>query len=659
MIKDEILSLDQIEKEYSFIFESAKEDRYFCSCGEQFISSNEEEILDLQHILEEESDSDELYSGIYKDIKLSLDKKVNCPHCDKNYNNPEIKRKLISIGEYFISGYEFQETDTDLIIYYSKSCPGLAKRELEDNTIEYKILFDESIKYIRFEKNSKKLFYREFGDSTEEEFGLDKVILYINKFFVLETEKVIDVYKLHMYINRLANFVSDTRNGNIVHEFLEFIRNTPNEVGTNFIKKLLSIFYGIIKYSNLSTIALTKSSQFLFELMVECEIPSTKEMEESGATSPVNIFNFLVNKYINKLNEEVNQDNKEAHDFTYKSKSRVEYDKDDSDKSDGDTDYKIINEESEANYIIRQNKSYKGGKVVNSDGKFQVLDAVEDGTISKFIFKKIDNFSQYKQIIKYFKFYDKKGVIALLQKYDLDLLTNAIDAFYFRGKMEPGELDRVLQIIDSFLETRFFFKDYKNIKDFSFVEYDDAKLMMEVMEFDPKKHFNKINTYDELVEYHDNLVKFYKVRSEIEKSGAIEDFVSKFRFLETKGKGDYDGPLDIVLFDTAGKIMKEGPEMRHSASEYAVNVAQGTYLMGSVFDRDPNRPAKEMERYTIGFKYDSKYKELIFDQVKGFANALGSNRFKRLVMDYLTDKDISFQPIRDLRLKEESGDEII
>ena len=35
------------------------------------------------------------------------------------------------------------------------------------------------------------------------------------------------------------------------------------------------------------------------------------------------------------------------------------------------------------------------------------------------------------------------------------------------------------------------------------------------------------------------------------------------------------------------------------------------------------------------------------------AKALGSNRFKRLMMDYLTEKDISFQPIRDLRLREE------
>lgn len=109
MIKNTIINLDAINSEYSFIFVKTSEDRYFCNCGEQFVSKNEEEVLELQHVLGAESDEDEVYGGIYKDIKLSLDKKINCPHCKKNYNDPDIKRKLIPLGEYFISGYEFQE----------------------------------------------------------------------------------------------------------------------------------------------------------------------------------------------------------------------------------------------------------------------------------------------------------------------------------------------------------------------------------------------------------------------------------------------------------------------------------------------------------------------------------------------------------------------
>jgi len=639
-MKNDIINLEDIKSEYSFYSPELDGDKYFCNCGDSFISSHEEEVLDLEQAL---AGDDEMQS-LYKDIKLSLDKKIECPHCNKNYNDPDIRMKLIPVGEYFISGYEFEETETHLMIYYAKSKP-----ELEGDGINFK----ELVKYISFEKENNKLKFKDFGDSSEVEFDLDRVNHYVERFLTSDTNKIIDFYKLHMYINRLANFVSDTNNSNIVSDFLMFIRNKPNEVGVGYIKKLLSIFYGIIKYSNLSTIALTKGSQFLYDLMTECDIPSSKEMEESGATSPVKIFNFLVTKYINKLNQEVNEDDKESHDFAYKSKQKIEYEQDQN-KDEENLKYEIKSDDTDASYKVRENKGYKSGKVVRVDGKYQVLDAVEDGTISKFIYNHITNFAQYKQIIKYFKFYDKKGVIAMLQKHDLALITRAIDIIYFRDKMEPGELDRVLQIIETFVEGRFFFKDYNNIKEFSFVEYDDARMMMGILEFNPNRHFNKIKTYDELVEYHDILVNFYNAKTEEERTGNIKNFVDKFRFLETKGEGDYNGPLEIELHDNPGRIIKEGMDMRHSVGEYAWKVAKGHYLIGSAFDRDPKKPADEIDRFTIAFKYNSR-DGLEFDQVKGFANQLGSNRFKNLVMEYLTEKDVSFRPIKDLKLKAEDN----
>ena len=48
-MKERILNLDGIEKEYSFIYEDRVADRYFCNCGEQFLSANEEEVVD--HVL--------------------------------------------------------------------------------------------------------------------------------------------------------------------------------------------------------------------------------------------------------------------------------------------------------------------------------------------------------------------------------------------------------------------------------------------------------------------------------------------------------------------------------------------------------------------------------------------------------------------------------
>ena len=642
MNKNEIINLEDIQSEYSFYLTKQEGDKYFCSCGESFISSHEEDVMDLEQTLSMDDDMDDEIQGIYKEIKFALDKKILCPHCNKNYNDPDVRMKLIPIGKYFISGYEFEETKSHLMIYYAKSRP-----EINDSGVEFK----ESVKYISFEKETNKLTFKDFGDSPEIEFDLDKANHYVEIFFISDTNKIIDFYKLHMYINRLANFVSDTNNSNIVSDFLMFIRNKPNEVGVVYIKKLLSIFYGIIKYSNLSTIALTKGSQFLYDLMIECEIPSSKEMNESGATSPVNIFNFLVTKYINKLNVEVNEDDKESKNFAFKSKQRIEYE-DILNKEEESLKYSVQNTEEKADFIIRDNKNYRGGKVVKSGGKYQVLDAVEDGTISKFIYNHITNFAQYKQIIKYFKFYDKKGVISLLQKHDIELITRAIDIIYFRDKMEPGELDRVLNIIKTFVEGRFFFKDYNNIKEFSFVEYDDALMMIEILKFNPNRHFTKIKTYDELVEYHDVLVNFYNAITEEERTGNIKNFVDKFKFLETKGVGDYEGPLEIILHDNPGVIIKEGIDMRHSAGQYARNVAKGDYLLGSVYDKDLNRPEDDLERFTIGFKYN-KRDGLEFDQVKGFANELGSNRFKNLMMEYLTEKDVSFRPIKDLKLKDE------
>lgn len=639
-MKNDIINLEDIKSEYSFYSPELDGDKYFCNCGDNFISSNEEDVLNLEQALA----GDDEMQNLYKDIKLSLDKKIECPHCNKNYNDPDVRMKLIPVGEHFISGYEFEETETHLIIYYAKSKP-----QLESDIIT----FQESIKYISFEKENNKLKFKDFKDSLEVEFDLDRVNHYVERFFTSDTNKIIDFYKLHMYINRLANFVSDTNNSNIVSDFLIFIRNRPNEVGVTYIKKLLSIFYGIIKYSNLSTIALTKGSQFLYDLMIECEIPTSKEMKESGATSPVKIFNFLVTKYINKLNQEVNEDDKESHDFVYKSKQKIEYEQDQN-KDEGDLKYEIKSDDTNTNYKVRENKEYKGGKVVRVDGNYQVLDAIEDGTISKFIYNHITNFAQYKQIIKYFKFYDKNGVITMLQKHNLDLIVRAIDIIYFRDKMEPGELDRVLHIIDTFVEGRFFFKDYNNVKEFSFVEYDDSRMMMAILEFDPQRHFNKIKTYDDLVDYHDKLVNFYNATMEEERTGNIKSFVDKFRFLETKGEGDYTGPLEIELHNTPGRIIKEGMDMRHSVGEYSWKVAKGQYLIGSIYDRDLNRPEDEIDRFTIAFKYNSR-DGLEFDQVKGYANQLGSNRFKNLVMEYLTDKDISFRPIRDLKLKVEDN----
>ena len=92
--------------------------------------------------------------------------------------------------------------------------------------------------------------------------------------------------------------------------------------------------------------------------------------------------------------------------------------------------------------------------------------------------------------------------------------------------------------------------------------------------------------------------------------------------------------------------------MKHSAASYSNIVAQGNYLICSVYDNDPNLSAEDLSRFTLGFNY-TKNAGLEFHQVKGACNELGSDRFKKLLMEYLTVMDIPFRPVKDLRLENE------
>lgn len=638
-------------------------DVYYCDCGEVFTKENldkefTKELAATNSGIKSLSHDDDMaseFQDIYKGVKLGFEEDVKCPGCEKNFQLNSNKENLISNNENFISGYSFIETNDSVVLFYS-----LIKSDL---TSLEEVNFIEDFKSLRFEKATKKLFYKSLNGE-EREFDLDEVVEIVNKFYISETIKVINLHDMHTFIGRISNFIIDAKNINIINELLDILRGKVGNSGLEILKKITTIFFGIIKYSNLSTIAMTKGSVFLYDLMSECRLPKPQILIDNDVTSPIKIFNFLIQNYIKKLNEEVNSDNKNIHDFTFKSKQRINYDKDGENVEIEDlADERTIK-------IKVHNDDYKSGKVKKDKGQYQVEDAVEDGTVSKFIFKKINKFAEYKKIIKFFKVVDnKQEMIVLVQKYDIEFLVNVIDILYFRDKVNFKDLERILDIIYDFTAIKskenciymdgILRMNYSFIKNFSFINYDDSLMMMEVLKFDPKVNFLKIRTHKELNEYHDYLVKYFSVLKDEEKNGSIMDFVSKFKFLESSEK--YDGPLEIKLLSTPGMIIKEGVEMKHSASAYARNVAQGWYLMGQVYDRDPSRKSSEPPRYTIGFNYD-KLAGLEFDQVKGFANELGegiprkTDRFKKLMMEWLTVKDISFRPINDLKLTGEDSD---
>jgi hypothetical protein len=661
--------LERYIKPYVFVnYDTKHGDVYYCECGEitklkdteDERESKDEIKQDLKNTekslvsMSQDEDFQEEFKYLYKGMKLGMEDEICCPSCQKNFKESHKNEMLISHGSPFISNFSYEENESTLTLNYTVLSPNLNSVEKRD--------FFEKTRYLRLNKLTKNLYYKSY-DEPEVEFDLDEVVKYTNLFFVFDTLKVVNIMEMHIFIGRLANFIMDSKNIDIIKELLETLRGNVGHAGLDVIKKITSMFLGIIKYSNLSTIAMTKGPVFLYDLMHECDIPKPSVLIENNVTSPIKIFNFLVQNHINKINIEVNEDNKKAHDFTFKSKTRINYD------NNGDNvNVEDLAEEKEI--TIKINTGESQGKVKIDKGIYQIEEAVTDGSVSKFIFNKIQRFNDYRKVIKFLKLVNKQELIQLLQKYDIDFLVNVIDMIYFRNQVPFKELEKILDIILDFVAVNskkhcdvmdgIVRMNYAHVKHFSFINYDDALMMMEVLQFDPKVHFNKIRTFDELNLYHDYLIKYFSVLKDEEKNGGIMQFTSQFKMLEKNTEDD--SPIEFRILSTPGMIIKEGVEMRHSASAYARNVAQGRYLMGQIYDKDPNRTELEPARFTIGFTYN-KLTGLEFEQVKGFANETGegipkkTDRFKRLMMDWLTNKDISFRPIGDLKLTEEVGND--
>lgn len=666
-----ILDKSQVFQDLSFVENNTdKGDVYLCACGHKFNIENTSLELkrelaevnsEVSEMLHADSNLMEEFGDLYKNINMSMHEKVECPSCMKSFLKEENRRKLITKGFYFVSGFNFEENENEIKLNYAK-----IKFEY-DSDFE----FIEKRKYIKVAKETNKLYYSTYDDEGETEFDLDEIVRVINWFFEIDTQTVYNAYDLHTFINAMSNLIRDKNSIDIISEMMESLRGRSNDMGVDVIKKIIIIFTGIIKYSNLSTIAITKGPTFLYDMMIDCKLPKPNVLIENKVTSPLKIFNFLAQNYVSEIGKDISAEDKEQQEFVFKSKKLIEFETIVDEKGEAIKDrhgddltkavVKEIDEEKTLNINFSKNKNYKTGKVKDTGVGFGVLEAIEDGSVSKFIFKNITKFSDYKYIIKYFKLVNKQELILLLQRYDLEFLSYAIDLLYFRDKVTDfKEFQRVLDIMLDFVEEKHKYPTVLNkggtaskfevLKDFDFIPYDDSLMMMTVLKFDKKRHFDKIKTWKELNEYHDNLVKYFKTIKSEEQNGSIQKFVSQFAFLEDRT--NYNGPLEIKLLSTPAMIIKEGVELRHSGAAYAKNVASGQYLMGQVFDRDENRQEDELIRYTIGFKHD-KYKGLVFDQVKGFANKTGSNRFKKLVMEWLENKDISFQPIKDLRIDSE------
>jgi hypothetical protein len=640
-----------------------KKEIYFCNCGEII----EKEISDVSVIKVENSH----YSfdlNIEKLLESSEHStEVICPKCEKNYLDSKVYETIVSTDKHFSDIFSFEENEISLILYKNK----LTALYNKDNS---EILLEEKKSYISFNKTNRKLKY--FNELTKEEyyFTLDKVLETVNKFLKDEKETIIyNIIEVHRFINRTANFVVDSNNFNLVEELL---KEMYGKAGIDILGKIISIFFGIITYSNLSTIALTKGLNFLYDMMHNCKLPDPSVLSDNNVTSPVKIFNFLVNLENKEIQERIDQYNPDIQKYLFKS-NYLQY-------SLG-ANKNQETEQSQEKYDIKRLDNLKGKVHVGKDG-LKIREDLTDKQVSSFVFKKIKNFKEYKSVIQYIKFIEYRELIALLMNYDINLLINLFPIIEFRDDVT---LDRLIQFLhlakdyakrvqsggskqlsnDNYLQLRYReltgidenennnkFKEYKkNIKDedvkysliktFDFTIFDDSLRMINDIKWDANKEFYKIKDIDELEDYHNKLVKHFNMLADKEKNANFKNFVAKFKYLE-----EYDGDLKIRIISSPDELLKESQELHNCAASYINRISREQYVLSMMYDLS-NDENKETDGFMIGLHF-TKY-GLEFDQLKSKYNRQGTNKFKKQVMKYLESKDVSYKELADLKINEE------
>ena len=189
--------------------------------------------------------------------------------------------------------------------------------------------------------------------------------------------------------------------------------------------------------------------------------------------------------------------------------------------------------------------------------------------------------------------------------------------------------------------------DYTLLRNFDLNEYDDSLRMIRTLNWDPNKEFYKIKRIKDLIDYHNQLTEHFNLLSNEEKNKDFNTFVMKYKILE-----EYDienCPLKIKTIKTPNMLLDYAKSMKNCAGSYVNRVSDEKYVLCIISDIDNERKESEPKEYMLGFIVD-KYGGLEFDQVKAACNVQGPDRFKKNVMDYLQEKEISYKELSDLKL---------
>jgi hypothetical protein len=631
-----------LKNKFCFHHKEDNKELYFCSCGKK-IDNNNNEANPEEIVMSVNSKEHDV------DIMSRFDDVVNvvCPKCKKDYSKQKNLQFIVESNKNFFSEFLFENNEELSLLRRVKvksSCTSKSRY----------VRFKDSESYISVNKKTKKLFYKSYSSKKEIEFSLDSIIHVLKEFYFDKEELNIvgNLISVHRFISEVASIVVDSNNMDIVEGLMNQMIGRP---GVDVLYKINSIFFGIICYSNLSTIALTKGTVFLFDMMNNCNMPNISTLSDSGVTSPLKIFNFLVSLENEKAQKEIESEKEEDSEFIYKTK-----------------DNKLHNLKFDLKRWGFGNS--KKSAIVKSEGKINVREDLKVKSVSKFIFNKIDKFNDYKRLIRFTKFLSYEELVSLVMNYDIQFIVNLFDLIEFREDINSDSLKQIIPLTLDWLEngrTSYTFSsissdrlasknggielredvkvNYAAVSAFSFYEYDDCVRMINALEWDRNKEFNKIKKVNELKEYHDKLVNHFNLLSDKAKNERFVQFAKKFKYLE-----EYDGDYKLTLLSQPKLVLDAAKDMKNCAGSYVTRISRGQYLLLLANDKSEERNIDEKSRFMLGLNVSNE--GLIFEQFKGDCNFPASNRQREMMKLYLEDKDISYKDVGDLRITRVEGE---
>lgn len=651
------INLKEIKKNFCFhhvkINENGdSEDIYFCKCGKKI--TNDINIAKKDEItLENNVNGKNYYDNL--DVLSRFDEGISvvCPKCKTNYFKAQNSQIVKPSNTDFYAYFDFKIEGNRVYLYQNK-----LKSNCTDKS-KY-VNLKETVSYLCVDKETKKLFFKNYDNKKETEFSLDNLLRVVQYFYENHNLSVIDnLIDVHRFLSELASIVVDSKNMDIVEGLMSQMIGKP---GMDILMKVNTIFFGIIIYSNLSTIALTKGTVFLYDMLSNCKLPNISTLTENNVTSPLKIFNFLVTLENESIQEEIDLEKGENSKFVYTSKN-----------GDG--------KKIELNFDLERFGFKNQESLVDiSEGSINVREDIKNKSVSKYIFNKIEKFNDYKNLIKFTKFISYEELINLVIKYDIDYIIKLYNKIEFRSDINSETLKQFIPLTLDYIKeqslTRHTNKyditivqrfekiedsivnndsntlvtedeevnlNYSLISNYSFNIYDDCSRILEELKWDKNKEFTKIKKQSELIEYHDKLVEHYNMLTDKEKFEKFKKFAEKFSFLE-----EYDENLKVKLLSTPAMVLKAAEEMKNCAGSYVTRISQGKYLILMLEDKRPDRKESDT-KFMLGLNLSSST-GLEFDQLKTVCNRLGSNGQKEMVMKYLEDKDISYREKSDLRV---------